>query len=220
MTTRYYLTASPAELKRVFKLEAAPKAGPRYNIAPTQMAPIVIAGGEGRSLELARWGFVPAWSRDPAIGARLTAARAESVAEEPAYQDAFRTQRCLVPANGFYVWQQRGTQKQPHRIALRNNALLAFAGVWENWQPPEGEPIKTFAIITTPANRLVGSLEDRMPAIIAPADHERWLTTPAERAGRLLVPYTGAMLAAPVSTRVNNLRNDDADLLMPVNAGD
>jgi putative SOS response-associated peptidase YedK len=143
-------------------------------------------------------------------------APAETLEAKAAYRTAFQTQRCLVPASGYYEWQTSGAKNQPYKIALRNGALFAFAGLWETWAPEVGEPVETFAIIMTQANKLVSEVHDRMPVIVAPADFRRWLTAPANTAKKLLVPYTSGMTIAPVSDRVSSVKNDDAELLRPV----
>ncbi|MBV9377307.1 MAG: SOS response-associated peptidase [Alphaproteobacteria bacterium] len=218
MTGRFYLTAAPAELKKKFGLDQAIELVPRYNIAPTQSAPIIRGEAKNRSVHVARWGLVPSWSRDLSLGARMFNAPAEEIDDKPVFRSAFSAQRCLVPANGFYEWRSRGTRKQPYKIGLRNSALCAFAGLWERWTPETGEPVETFTIITTRANKLVSEVHDRMPVIIAPADYQRWLTAPDATAKRLLVPYTGAMTITPVGDRVNNIKEDDVGLIAPVQA--
>jgi putative SOS response-associated peptidase YedK len=216
MCGRFYLTASPAEIRKQFKLEKMPELVPRYNIAPMQTSPIVIAEGNVRALHVARWGLVPSWSRDLSPGAGMINAPAETLEEKPAYRKAFGSQRCLVPANGFYEWQAKGTKKQPYKIALRNGVLIAFAGLWERWTPEGGDPVETFTIVTTRASKLVSEVHDRMPVIIAPADHQRWLTGPLQTARRLLVSYTGGMTIARVSDRINDLKQDDVGLIAPM----
>jgi putative SOS response-associated peptidase YedK len=218
MSGRFYLIASAAELKKKFSLDQAIDLVPRYNIAPTQLAPIIRGEAKNRGVHMARWGLVPSWSRDLSLGARMFNALAEEIDDKPVFRSAFSAQRCLVPANGFYEWRSRGTRKQPYKIGLRNAALCAFAGLWERWSPETGEPVETFAIITTRANKLVSEVLDRMPVIIAPADYQRWLTAPDATAKRLLVPYTGAMTITPVSDRVNNIKEDDVGLIAPVQA--
>jgi putative SOS response-associated peptidase YedK len=216
MCVRFYLTATAAEIKKKFNVDDVPDVGPRYNIAPTQPSPILIAEGKARSLHMARWGLVPSWSRDLSRGARMINAPAEEIEDKPAFRTPFQARRCLVAASGFYEWQTKGAKKQPYKIALRGGALFAFAGLWEKWAPEAGEPVETFAIITTRANKLVGEVHERMPVIVAPADHQRWLTAPEQTAKKLLGPYTGAMTIAPVSDRVNNLKDDDAGLIAPL----
>ena len=213
MCGRFYLTSSPAEIRKQFKLEKMPELVPRYNIAPMQTSPIVVAEESTRVLHMARWGLVPSWSRDLSPGAGMINAPAETIEEKPAYKKAFDSQRCLVPANGFYEWQTRGTKKQPYKIAVRNGNLIAFAGLWERWTPEDGEPVITFTIVTTRASKLVSEVHDRMPVIVAPTDHQRWLTAPAATAKRLLAPFAAGLTIGAVSERVNNIKNDDVSLL-------
>lgn len=216
MCGRFYLTATAAEIRKKFKVDDGLDLVPRYNIAPTQLSPIVVAAGKARRLHMARWGLVPPWSRDLSLGARMINALAEAVEDTPAFRGPLHAQRCLVPASGFYEWQTRGAKKQPYKIALRGGALLAFAGLWERWAPETGEPVETFTIITTRANKLVSEVHGRMPVIIAPTDYQRWITGPEHIAKRLLVPYTGGMIIAPVSDRVNNIKDDDVGLIAPL----
>jgi putative SOS response-associated peptidase YedK len=180
-----------------------------------QSSPIVIAEDNARGLHAARWGLVPTWSRDLSPGAGMINAPAETLEEKPAYKKAFGVQRCLIPANGFYEWQAKGTKKQPYKIALRNGVLIAFAGLWERWTPEGGDPVETFTIVTTRASKLVSEVHDRMPVIIAPADYQRWLTAPTVAAKRLLVPFAAGLTIIAVGERVNNIKNDDVSLLQP-----
>ena len=215
MCGRFYLTAAPAEIRKHFKLDKMPELVPRYNIAPMQTSPIVIAEENVRAVHLARWGLVPSWSRDLSPAAGMINAPAETLEEKPAYRKPFDSQRCLVPANGFYEWQTRGAKKQPYKIAVRHGTLIAFAGLWERWTPEDGEPVMTFTIVTTRASKLVSEVHDRMPVIIAPPDHQRWLTAPAAAAKRLLMPFAAGLTIGAVSDRVNNVKNDDVSLLQP-----
>jgi putative SOS response-associated peptidase YedK len=216
MCTRFYLTATPAEIRRQFKLDKVAELAPRYNIAPTQSSAIVVAEDKGRALHVARWGLVPPWSRDLSLGTSMINARAETIEGHSAFSASFRAQRCLVPANGFYEWRHQGARKQPYKIALRNGALMAFAGLWARWAPEKGDPVETFAIVTTEASKLVSEVYNRMPVIVAPADYQRWLTAPTAAAKRLLVPYTSGLTITQVSERVNSTQNDDVGLLVPV----
>jgi putative SOS response-associated peptidase YedK len=216
MCGRFYLTATSAEIKKMFRVDTMPERVPRYNIAPAQGSPVVIATEEGRSIHMAQWGLVPSWSRDLSLGTGMINAPAERLDQKPAYRAIFDAQRCLVPASGFYEWQTKGAKSQPYKIAPRNRALFAFAGLWERWAPEVGEPVMTFTIITTQSNKLLREVHDRMPVIIAPGDYQRWLTAPADPAKKLLVPYTSGMTIAPVSDRVNSVKNDDAELLRPI----
>jgi putative SOS response-associated peptidase YedK len=218
MCGRFFLIASAAEIRRKFTLDRVPDLMPRFNIAPTQSALIIVGAAKTRSAHMARWGLVPSWSRDLSLAARMFNALAEEIEDKPVFRSAFAAQRCLVPANGFYEWQTRGARKQPYKIGLRNGALCAFAGLWEKWAPETGEPVETFTIVTTRANKLVSEVHDRMPVIVAPADYQRWLTASEATAKRLLVPYTGAMTIAPVSDRVNNIKEDDVGLIAAIQA--
>jgi putative SOS response-associated peptidase YedK len=216
MCRRFYLTATPAEIKKQFKVKEVLEFTPRYNIAPTQPSVIIVAGSKGRRMHKARWGLVPPWSRDLSLGAGMINARCETLVEQKsAFSAPFRSQRCLVPANGFYEWQRQGTKMQPYKIALRNGALIAFAGIWERWTPEIGEPVETFTIVTTNASKLMSEVHDRMPVIIAPEDYHRWLTAPVETAKNLLVPYRSGLTITPVSERVNRIKNDDVGLIAP-----
>lgn len=216
MCGRFYLTATPAEIRKQFKIQKVPALIPHYNIAPTQMSPIIRAEGKGRELRLARWGLVSPWSRDLSLATRMINAPAETLAERAAYNTPFQSQRCLVPANGFYEWQSRGAKKQPYRIALRNGALIAFGGLWEKWTPDSGEPVETFTIITTAASKLVSEVHDRMPVIIAPADYQLWLTASPVTAKKLLRPYASGLTLTPIGERVNSIENDDVAVLVPL----
>jgi putative SOS response-associated peptidase YedK len=215
MCGRFYLTATPAEIKKQFKVKEVLEFMPRYNIAPTQPSVIIVSEGKGRGLHKARWGLVPPWSRDLSLGAGMINAPCETLEQKSAFGRPFRSQRCLVPANGFYEWQRQGAKKQPYKIALRNGALIAFAGIWERWTPEIGEPVETFTIVTTNASKLMSEVHDRMPVIIAPEDYHRWLTAPVETAKNLLVPYRSGLTITAVSERVNSIKNDDVGLIAP-----
>jgi putative SOS response-associated peptidase YedK len=216
MCGRFFLVATAAELKRKFKLDDRPDPVRRYNIAPTQATPIVVMPERVARLNLARWGLVPPWSRDLSLGSRMINAPVEAIEETPAFRAPFHSQRCLVPANGYYEWRTEEAKRQPYRIGLRTGALFAFAGLWERWTPEIGEPVDTFTIITTRANKLLSEVHDRMPVIIAPEDYHRWLNGTDSAAKRLLVPYTGAMTITRVSDRVNDIKQDDAGLIAPL----
>ena len=195
---------------------------PHYNAAPTQQLPVYAIGPDGRrALTLMRWGLVPAWAKDPAIGARMINARAETAAEKPSFRAAYRRRRCLVPMNGFYEWQKTSAHKVPHFVRLLNEDVFAAAGLYEQWPGNNmAGPLTTFTILTTEANPLMRPLHERMPVIIAPAAYEAWLApdnTTGHGLEHLLQPYPAdEMRAVAVSTRVNNVRNDDAALLDPV----
>lgn len=200
---------------------------PRYNVAPTQEVPIIRCSAfleppaaAPLELALARWGLVPFWARDPKIGNRMINARGETVATKPAFRAAFRKRRCLVPADGFFEWQQGPAGKQPWYIHAAGGEPLAFAGLWELWDPPEGgAPLASCTIITTGANHFMRELHDRMPVILDAAGRECWLDPAAAGPAlqELLAPAPEALLEAwPVSRRVNSPFNEDATLVEPV----
>ena len=228
MCGRYSLTTPAEAMQRLFSfLGPLPNLPARYNIAPTQMAPVVRARAAQpgtRELVSLRWGLVPFWAKDATIGSRLINARAEGLAEKPSFRAAVRTRRCLVPADGFYEWQAAAKGKRPYRIGLAGGTPeamppFAFAGLYERWtKAADGVPLETFTIVTTEANALLRPIHERMPVILPPADHAAWLdpATPLEAAMALLRPYPAeAMLAYPISTRVNSVRFDDAACIAP-----
>src|SRR5258707_331357 len=141
---------------------------PRYNIAPTQPVPIVRLDHGKRQFALVRWGLIPSWVKDPKKFALLHVARAESVNDKPAFRNAMKRRRCLVPADGFYEWTEHGERKRPFFIRRKTAGPIAFAGLWETWEGPNGEELESVAIITTPANRMLGVIAERMPAILPP----------------------------------------------------
>jgi len=236
MCGRYSLTTPVEGLRQLFEFPEQPNLGPRYNIAPTQEVAAVRtappadaergmadseAGSAGRHLVLLRWGLIPSWARDPAIGARMINARAETLAEKPAFRSAFRKRRCLILADGFYEWQKRGTgAKQPYRIACRDGAPFAFAGLWERWRDPaDGRAVETCTVVTTDASELLRPIHHRMPVILAPDAHGPWLDPESDedRLRALLAAEPGLDLVAfAISTRVNKVANDDPAVLLPL----
>ncbi len=217
MCGRYALSSPVESLEAQFEAEARALLTPRYNIAPTTPVPVVRNGGPGRVIVLQHWGLIPSWSKDPAMGARMANARGETVVEKPSFRGPFRRNRCIIPADGFYEWRA-GTPKQPFCIRLAGGGLLGFAGLWDHWEGPDGA-VDSCTIITTSANGAMAPIHDRMPVILAPEDYARWLdpATPAEALRELLRPCPDAWLQlAPVSTRVGNVRNDDPDLMEPI----
>ncbi|GAB5503683.1 MAG: SOS response-associated peptidase [Pyruvatibacter sp.] len=201
----------------LFKFPEQPNFPPRWNIAPTQPVPIIRQGADGqRHFVLVRWGLVPDWARE--VGSKpLFNARGETVAEKPAFRSAFKRRRCLVPADGFYEWKPGSAQpKQPYLIRRRDRAPMAFAGIWEHWQSPEGSELESCSIITTQANATLAPVHHRMPVILDEADWETWIDTSetlGKEALKLLVPSADDLLdIVPVSTRVNAVANDDAAL--------
>lgn len=196
---------------------------PRYNVAPTQLAPVVRQGPGGeRTGSLLRWGLVPSWSKGPGtLKSDLINARAENVATSPAFKHALRQRRALVPVSGFYEWQvvPGARVKRPHLVRPAGGGIFALAGLWERWTPEEGAPLESFTIITTAANEVMAPIHNRMPAIIAERDWDRWLDPKTDAAALrdlLQPPPAEGIAAAPVSTRINNPRHDDASLIEPL----
>lgn len=213
MCGRFSLTSSAEELATLFDLETAPELPPRYNIAPTQMvAGVRLDADKGkRELTLFRWGLIPFWAKDLAIGSRMINARSETVAEKPAFRAAFRSRRCLIPASGFYEWQKTQSGKQPHMIGMEDGKPFAMAGMWEHWEGGDGSIIESCTILTTTPNELIERVHNRMPVILDRGDFDDWLDPSAETGllHHLLRPYPAAdMMAFPVSTIVNSPMND------------
>ncbi|MBW8268881.1 SOS response-associated peptidase [Caldovatus aquaticus] len=224
MCGRYVLQRGPAALAAHFgTVGPLPNFAPSWNLAPTQDGLVVRRHPEtgARHLDALRWGLVPHWARDASLGARLINARAESLAEKPAFRDAFRKRRCLVPADAFYEWRQEGapgSPKRPYAVARADGAPMAFAGLWEGWRAPDGTVVRSYAIVTTAANAKLAALHARMPAILPPEAWPLWLgeeEAPTEAALRaLLRPFPDAGLAVwPVSPRVNRAGQNGAGLL-------
>jgi putative SOS response-associated peptidase YedK len=207
-------------LKEGTLLKDAPQLNDRYNIAPSQLIAAVRATDDMRELVLLKWGLIPAWSKDAAIGHKLINARAENVAEKPSFRTAFKLRRCLIPASGFYEWAKQGTaSKQPFFISLRDADLFSFASLWERWYDPEGEVVETCAILTTTANEVMQPIHERMPVILRPSAEEQWLDprASADALRSLLVPYAGDdMEARAVGLWVNNPKNDGPECLEPM----
>jgi putative SOS response-associated peptidase YedK len=193
---------------------------PSYNIAPQSMQPVVRLDPETgeRELTVMRWGLVPFWSKDGKAGFSTINARAETVTTSPAFRDAMKRRRCLVPAEWFYEWQKVDAKtKQPYAIGLKDDALFAFAGLWDSWKnKATGQTLETYTIVTTDANELMEPLHNRMPVILRPQDYSRWLEPgePSRPPIDLLRPYRAdEMKAWKVNARVGNVRNNDSDCI-------
>jgi putative SOS response-associated peptidase YedK len=214
MCGRYSLKAEEGRIMRQFELYQTPRLIRRYNIAPSQSIPIVRLTPEGqRECVMVRWGLLPSWSKEPKTDYSTINARAETVAIKPAFRTAFRFRRCLIPADGYYEWAVRpgSKTKQPYYIGLRDGEMFAFAGLWERWQRQD-TVIESCTIIVTEANELTRTIHDRMPVILGEQDYASWLSTAGrqtELLQSLLKPFPSErMRAYPVSTAVNNPRND------------
>ncbi len=182
----------------------------RYNAAPGQNL-WVIPAETPRNAQLFQWGLVPFWAKDPRIGNRLINARAETIAEKPAFRTPFKKHRCLVLADGFYEWDKKGARRVPYRVVMRDEHPFALAGICDYWKDTTGNELKSFSIITTGANRLIAQIHDRMPVILSRKDETVWLDPDLEilQALKMLRPYPAKeMKMYPVSTLVNNPTND------------
>jgi len=221
MCGRFALIASAPRLARLLGLVQVPEMAPRYNIAPSQPVAAVRATPDGaRRMDMLRWGLIPAWAKGPKPDYRMINAKAETLAERPAFRVAFRRRRCLIPADGFYEWQRLKDRKQPFYISRRDDDPLAFAGLWEQWSG-DGDPVvESCTIMTTTANETVAPVHERMPVILEPGDFERWLD-PSLGDVRLLQPLLRpwdpeALQALPVSSFVNSPRNEGPRCIQPM----
>lgn len=229
MCGRYTLTKLENALRNLPFVKSAPAEAdaepPRFNIAPTQPVLAVANNHPGR-LERFHWGLIPSWAKDPSIGSRLINARAETLAEKPAFRTAFRRRRCLVPADGFYEWRvdPGGKTKTPMYIRLKGGKPFAFAGLWDVWHDPGGGEIPSLTLVTGEPNELVKPIHDRMVVILRPEDYQRWLEPAeqeAEKLREMLKPYPAEeMEAFPVSRLVNSPKNDVPQCIESITAGE
>jgi putative SOS response-associated peptidase YedK len=216
MCGRFTLRSPAVVLADHFDVAIEGELAPRYNIAPTQLVSAVRKGStdDARRFVALRWGLVPHWAKDVSVGNRMINARAETVAQKPAFRTAFRRRRCLIPADGYFEWQKRGKTKQPYYFRMQDDSPLAFAGLWESWRgEADQQAVESCTIITTEANALTRPIHDRMPVILEPACYDVWLDAAVDNIEALLpllrpLP-ADAMTADPVSTHVNSPRNDD-----------
>jgi putative SOS response-associated peptidase YedK len=219
MCGRYTLRTPVDTLVEEFGLTGPlPEVPVRYNVAPTQEVAAVLAEDDERHLEMLRWGLIPSWADDPAIGNKMINARSETAAEKPSFRGAFKKRRCLIVADGFYEWQKMGNGKQPYYIRMKDGSPFAFAGLWEVWDK-YGEEIRSCTILTTAANELVGEIHQRMPVILPPENYDVWLDADmreAEPLRDLLRPYRDDVMEAyPVSRKMNKPSNDEPGCIEP-----
>lgn len=221
MCGRYVSTTPVGVLAERFEVAdvRASDLGERYNVAPTDEVYAVAEGKDGtRRLGTFKWGLVPFWAKDPKVGNRMINARLETVQSK--FKRTLERRRCLIPADGFYEWQQHGGVKQPFYIRLADGAPFAMAGLWELWKTHEGDWLQSCTILTTAANELMQPLHDRMPVILPPEQYERWLDPEqrdADALQELMAPFPAQQMAAyPVSRAVNKVGNDGPDLVAPV----
>ena len=220
MCGRFQQSSDLAKLQERFGFGDAP-AGftPRWNLAPGQEALVVRVGEGGREAALLRWGLVPAWAQEAKVGYKMINARAEGVADKPAFRGPFRRTRCLVPVDGFYEWSRTPQGKQPYRLALASDEPFALAGLWDAWHGEAEGGFESFTIITTGANQLVRPIHQRMPVMLRPGDEEAWLDpgSSAPALEELLRPFAASeMSATPVSPRLNSPTVEGPELIQPV----
>lgn len=222
MCGRFTLIADPNQLREIFPWVNIPfQLKPRYNIAPSQPAAVIPNDGTN-NLDFFIFGLIPSWTKDTNKIYKMINARAETIDQKPSFRNAFKRRRCLIPVSGFFEWQkqEKASRKQPYYIRMKNNKPFAIAGIWEEWNAPDGSIVKSFAIITTQPNKLLRDIHNRMPVILPPDKWEQWMDT-AEISPQvlkpLLKPYpSDQMLTYSVSTSVNRPENDHPECIQPI----
>jgi putative SOS response-associated peptidase YedK len=195
---------------------------PHFNVAPTQPVPVIRQNPHEpvRQLSLMRWGLIPSWAKDPSGAARMINARSETAATKPAFRDALKSRRCLIPADAFYEWSRVGKAKQPYCFEVNEGALFAFAGIWDRWKDPSGQWVKSCSFLTTTPNAVASAVHDRMPVILDRDSYDVWLDpgmTNVVAASELLKPFGAQLMRCyPVSSRINYVANDDPECSAPV----
>jgi putative SOS response-associated peptidase YedK len=214
---RYRLSRNGKQVAEEFAVEEEIEWSARFNIAPTDQVPTIRQDRSEptRHLALMRWGLIPFWAKDPSIGVKTINGMSETAATKPAFREAMKTRRCLIPADAFYEWVRGPKEKQPYSFGMADGSSFAFAGLWERWKDSAGQQVLSCTILTTKPNALVADIHDRMPAILRPDDYDLWLdpgiTDPAQVID-LLAPFEPKLMKKyPVSTRVNSVKNDDAE---------
>jgi putative SOS response-associated peptidase YedK len=194
---------------------------PRFNIAPTQRVPVIRQHPKKpiRQLSLMKWGLIPHWAKDPTIASSTINAKSETAADKPPFRDPLKSRRCLIPADGFYEWKRTGTSKQPYCFEVHEGKLFAFAGLWDGWKDANGEWVKTCSILTTAPNSVTGTVHDRMPVILEPDAYDLWIDPGITNVGAILErlkPFDARQMRCyPVSTRINQVANDDEECSRP-----
>lgn len=217
MCGRYSLIPTENFYKR-FKVNNQLHLSPRYNVAPGELMPVVVRG-EQNTLVIMKWGLIPFWADDPKIGFKMINARAESISEKPSFRKAFRKQRCLVPASGFFEWQKTDNQKTPFYIKLKKQPLFSFAGLFDLWKDAQGKEIRSYTIITTQPNNVLAPIHNRMPVVLEPEEEDVWLdqSMPENTLVRFLKPFDSQQMEIyPVSNEVNKPENDNENIIKPV----
>ena len=218
MCGRFAMTDNEEKVMNIFKIQHSEVfLEPRYNISPSQDIPVIVKWNDLRRLETRQWGFIPCWTKKfkPIINAR-----SETVTEKPAFSQAFRKRRCLIPTSGFFEWTKENNKKQPYFICLKNKSPIAFAGLWEEWSSPEGNIVKTCAILTTEANSFLKFIHHRMPVILTPANGMNWLNHDETEASlkNLLKPFNSENMEAwRVTRQVNYSAFDNPNCLQKLN---
>lgn len=217
MCGRYAFKSPVEHVRQLFRFKNLPNLPPRYNIAPTQDIAVIRDTAEGgRELTLMRWGLVPFWIKDMPKTALINA-RVEGIDRKPSFRAAVRARRCLIPADGWYEWRQEGARKQPYFLHRKDMSPLAFAGIWETWQGPDGAPLLSAALITRPAAGRLAEIHDRMPAVLAPEEADRWLADETNTAiESLTLPGPGDFTFYACNPIVGNPRNDTPACLEPL----
>jgi putative SOS response-associated peptidase YedK len=221
MCGRFTLQIPPELLAEMFDLADIPAFPARYNIAPTQQVAVIRQTGDDRNrFGFMTWGLIPSWAKDPGIGSRMINARCETVADKPAFRQAVRHRRCIVPASGFYEWRAGGGKKTPLYVRMKDGSPLFFAGLWEQWTVPGQVTIESCTVLTTTANELIAPLHDRMPVILPPQGYAPWLdheTTDPESLKHLYRPCPAELMELwPVTPLVNSTRTDSPELIVPL----
>ncbi len=222
MCGRYTQTANPEALMFRFGFSMQDVAlKPRYNLAPGQLAPVVV-NEDTKTLVMMQWGLVPSWAKEPSIGYKMINARSETLAEKTSFKRLLPSRRCLILADGFYEWAKLKKGKAPMRFFLKGGEPFAFAGLWDRWKKPDGNELRTYTIITTQANELLKPVHDRMPVILNREDEDKWLDPEwkdAQKLGELLKPFAADQMESHyVSLMVNSPKNDLAQCIQPVDA--
>jgi putative SOS response-associated peptidase YedK len=211
-----YIVVSPGEaIAAHFALDAVPLYRASYNVAPTAFVPVIRLNEQGlRECASLRWGLVPPWAKSLAAVPMLNNARAESIATKPAFRDAYTRRRCIVPADGYFEWDEKVKPHRPHFFRLEAGGLLGMAGLWERWIGPDGKPLESFAIVTQAADAQTAPIHDRMPRLLASGEYAEWLGAP-DPAALLARPVALRLASHPVSASVNRVANDSAANIAP-----
>ena len=224
MCGRFTQQRPASELAEIFAAEPLDDdPGPRFNVAPTDDALVVVQRDDRRAIKAYRWGLIPHWAESLKVGARMINARAETLTSSPAFRDALQRKRCLVPVESFYEWRREGTVRQPYAIGRTDGRPLVLAGLWSGWRDPALDQVRrTFTIVTTTPNETMAPIHNRMPVALADDEWARWLDPGLRDTGELLAmlePRDDLELAVrPVSQLVNNVRNDGPELVVPIGA--